>query len=54
MRTLIRDVTAITVDEEDRVLQDIEIALDGRRIVAGSAGGRRISPSSAGSTRRFG
>jgi 5-methylthioadenosine/S-adenosylhomocysteine deaminase len=34
MRTLIRDVTAITLDEEDSVLQGVEIALEGRSIVA--------------------
>jgi len=34
MRTLIRDVTAITLDEEDQVLEGAEIALDGKSIVA--------------------
>jgi 5-methylthioadenosine/S-adenosylhomocysteine deaminase len=34
LRTLIRHVTAITLDEEDRILPDAEIALEGRTIVA--------------------
>jgi 5-methylthioadenosine/S-adenosylhomocysteine deaminase len=34
MRTLIRDVTAITLDEEDRILQDVEIAIEGSIISA--------------------
>ncbi len=34
MRILIRNVTAITPDEEDRILQDIEIAIEGTRIAA--------------------
>jgi 5-methylthioadenosine/S-adenosylhomocysteine deaminase len=34
MRTLIRDVTAITLDEEDRILHDAEIAIEGRDILA--------------------
>jgi 5-methylthioadenosine/S-adenosylhomocysteine deaminase len=34
MRTLIRDVVAITLDEDDNVLHGIEIALDGGRITA--------------------
>ncbi len=34
MRTLIRHVTAITLDEADRVLPDADIALEGTRIVA--------------------
>jgi 5-methylthioadenosine/S-adenosylhomocysteine deaminase len=35
MRTLIRDVSAITLDEEeDRLLEGVEIALDGDRILA--------------------
>jgi 5-methylthioadenosine/S-adenosylhomocysteine deaminase len=33
MRTLIRDVKAITLDEQDRVLESAEIALDGKSIV---------------------
>jgi len=34
MRTLIRDVSAITLDEEDRILHGVEIALDGNAIAA--------------------
>jgi 5-methylthioadenosine/S-adenosylhomocysteine deaminase len=34
MRILIRDVSAITLDAEDRVLRDADIALDGGSIVA--------------------
>ncbi|HIE38947.1 MAG TPA: amidohydrolase, partial [Anaerolineae bacterium] len=34
MRTLIRNVTAITLDEEDRILQDVEIAVEGKTILA--------------------
>ena len=34
MRTLIRNVTAITLDEEDRILQDSEIAIEDKSIVA--------------------
>jgi len=34
MRTLIRQVTAITLDEQDRVLENADIALEGKRIVA--------------------
>nr|HID14526.1 amidohydrolase [Anaerolineae bacterium] len=34
MRTLIRNVTAITLDEEERILQDVEIAIEGESIVA--------------------
>ncbi|MGD2144995.1 MAG: amidohydrolase [Anaerolineae bacterium] len=34
MRTLIRDVTAITLDEEDRILRGAEIAIDGHTITA--------------------
>jgi 5-methylthioadenosine/S-adenosylhomocysteine deaminase len=34
MRTLIRDVSAITLDGEDRVLHGVEIALEGSSIVA--------------------
>jgi 5-methylthioadenosine/S-adenosylhomocysteine deaminase len=34
MRTLIRDVNAITLDEEDRLLEGVDIALEGRSIVA--------------------
>jgi 5-methylthioadenosine/S-adenosylhomocysteine deaminase len=34
MRTLIRDVTAITLDEEDRILHGAEIAIEGRDILA--------------------
>lgn len=34
MRTLIRNVTAITLDEEDRILQNATIALEGSRIRA--------------------
>jgi len=34
MRTLIRDVSAITLDEEDRFLRGVEVALEGRSIVA--------------------
>ena len=34
MRTLIRDVTAITLDERDRSLNGVEIALEGTSIVA--------------------
>ena len=34
MRTLIEDVTAITLDEESRILHNVEIALEDRDIVA--------------------
>jgi 5-methylthioadenosine/S-adenosylhomocysteine deaminase len=34
MRTLIRDVTAITLDKEDNILQDAAIALEGAKIAA--------------------
>ncbi|MGB3906100.1 MAG: amidohydrolase [Anaerolineae bacterium] len=34
MRTLIRGVTAVTLDEEDRILQDVQIALEGSSIAA--------------------
>jgi 5-methylthioadenosine/S-adenosylhomocysteine deaminase len=34
MRTLIHNVTAITLDEGDRILPDAEIAIDGQRILA--------------------
>jgi len=34
MRTLIRYVTAITLDEEDRILQGVEIAIEGKNILA--------------------
>lgn len=34
MRTLIRNVAAITLDQEDRILQDVEIAIEGRDILA--------------------
>ncbi len=34
MRTLIHNVTAITLDEEDHILQDVEIAIAGKSIVA--------------------
>jgi 5-methylthioadenosine/S-adenosylhomocysteine deaminase len=34
MRTLIRNASAIILDEEDRILQDVEIALEGNRIAA--------------------
>lgn len=34
MRTLIHSVTAITLDEEDRILPDAEIAIEGQRILA--------------------
>ncbi len=34
MRTLIRNVTAITLDEEDRILQDAEIAIEDKSIVS--------------------
>ena len=34
MRTLIRNTTAITLDEEDRILEDVEIALEGSKITA--------------------
>ncbi|MFW6136288.1 MAG: amidohydrolase [Chloroflexota bacterium] len=34
MRTLIRDVTAITLDQEDRILQRANIAIDGPAILA--------------------
>ncbi|TKJ28963.1 MAG: N-ethylammeline chlorohydrolase [Chloroflexi bacterium B3_Chlor] len=34
MRTLIRGVTAITLDEDDRILQDVDIALEGSNIAA--------------------
>ncbi len=34
MRTLIRDVMAITLDEEDRFLEGVDIALEGSSIVA--------------------
>jgi len=30
---LIRNVTAITLDEEDRILEDVDIAIEGKRIV---------------------
>jgi cytosine/adenosine deaminase-related metal-dependent hydrolase len=34
MRTLIHSVTAITLDEGDRILPDVEIAIEGQRILA--------------------
>lgn len=34
MRCLIRDVTAITLDEENRILTDVDIAIDGTHIAA--------------------
>ena len=34
MRTLIRNVTVITLDEEDRILQDVEIAIEGKNVLA--------------------
>ncbi|MGD9030310.1 MAG: amidohydrolase [Anaerolineae bacterium] len=34
MQTLIHNITAITLDEEDRILQDADLAIDGSRIVA--------------------
>jgi 5-methylthioadenosine/S-adenosylhomocysteine deaminase len=34
MRTLIHSVTAITLDEGDRILHDVEIAIEGKRILA--------------------
>jgi len=34
MRTLIRDVTAITLDQEERVLPHAEIAIDGKDVLA--------------------
>jgi 5-methylthioadenosine/S-adenosylhomocysteine deaminase len=34
MPTLIRNVTAITLDEEDRILQNVEIAIEGSTIAA--------------------
>ncbi|NIN70101.1 MAG: amidohydrolase family protein [Anaerolineae bacterium] len=34
MRTLIRDVTAITLDKEDRILRDVDIVFEGNSIVA--------------------
>jgi 5-methylthioadenosine/S-adenosylhomocysteine deaminase len=34
MRTLIRDVHAITLDQDDRILEDVAVALDGKSIVA--------------------
>ena len=34
MRTLIRNVTAITLDEEDRFLENVEIAIEGSKIAA--------------------
>ena len=32
MRTLIRDVTVITLDEEDRILHGTDIAIEGKII----------------------
>ena len=34
MRTLIRNVTAITLDENDRILHDVDIAVEGQTIAA--------------------
>jgi 5-methylthioadenosine/S-adenosylhomocysteine deaminase len=34
MRTLIRNVTAITLDNEDRFLQDVDIAIEGKHVIA--------------------
>ena len=34
MRTLIRNVTAIMLDEDDRILQEIDIGIDGDSILA--------------------
>jgi hypothetical protein len=34
MRTLIQDVTAITLDDQDRLLPHVDIALDGNKILA--------------------
>src|SRR4030043_124013 len=53
MRTLIRNVTAITLDEEDRLLEGVEVALEGRgsplRAVAQREDlGGRIGPGGGG------
>jgi 5-methylthioadenosine/S-adenosylhomocysteine deaminase len=34
MRILVQHVAAVTLDDQDRVLRDVEIAIDGRRIAA--------------------
>ena len=34
MRTLIKNVTAITLDDADRILTDVDVAIDGKTIVA--------------------
>jgi 5-methylthioadenosine/S-adenosylhomocysteine deaminase len=44
MRTLIRDVTAITLDERDRILQEADIAIDGDRILAVGEVPERFEP----------
>jgi len=44
MRTLIRNVTAITLDEEDRVLHDVEIAIEGKNVAAVGRAPREFAP----------
>jgi 5-methylthioadenosine/S-adenosylhomocysteine deaminase len=44
MRTLIRDVTAITLDEQDRILQEADVAIDGDRILAVGEVPERFEP----------
>jgi len=44
MRTLIRNVTAITLDEVDRILQDAEIAIEDKGIVAVGQAPRGFAP----------
>ena len=34
MRSLIRDVTVITLDEKDRILHNVEIAIEGKDVLA--------------------
>jgi 5-methylthioadenosine/S-adenosylhomocysteine deaminase len=44
MQTLIKNVTAITLDAQDRILDDIDIVLQDRRIVALGASPENLNP----------
>jgi 5-methylthioadenosine/S-adenosylhomocysteine deaminase len=44
MRTLIRDVTVITLDDQDRILHDADVAIDGPTIQAVGAAPENFVP----------